>query len=152
MLPVKSYSVSVFLLKPAGDEIQVLLLRRAGHLAGLWCQVAGGIEAGEKAWQTALREVREETGITLRKLWSANFCEQFYEVEKECITLVPVFVGRVPDGTEVTLNEEHDGYRWVSFDEAREMLSFSGQKRALAEVKREFVDRSPTPHLKIDLG
>ena len=60
MLPVKSLGVSVFLLKSDGPQTKVLLLRRAGkHLNGQWCQVAGGIEAGEMAWQTALREVRD---------------------------------------------------------------------------------------------
>jgi len=108
MLPVKSFSVSVFILKPDPEGAKVLLLRRTGYLAGLWCQVAGGIESGEKAWQTALREVQEETGIVLSEIWSADICEQFYEVDKECITLVPVFVSSVPSDTEVVLNDEHD--------------------------------------------
>lgn len=56
MLPVKSFSVSIFILKPDGDESKVLLLRRTGSLAGLWCQIAGGIKVGEKAWQTDICE------------------------------------------------------------------------------------------------
>ena len=149
MLPVSSHSVSVFLLRPDGQETQVLLMRRMGTLEGLWCQVAGGIEPGEKAWQTALREVREETGIQLDELWSADVLEQFYEPERECIALVPVFVGLVPAGTQVVLNDEHDAYQWVSFAEASELLSFSGQREVLSAVKREFVDKAPNPYLKI---
>lgn len=152
MLPVKSFSVSIFILKSDEDGTKVLLLRRTGYLAGLWCQVAGGIEQGEKAWQTAIREVREETGIVLSELWSADILEQFYEVDKECITLVPVFVSTVQKNTKVILNDEHDAYKWVKFEEANALLSFPGQKKALAAVKAEFVDKEPCPHLKIDLN
>ena len=105
----------------------------------------------EKAWQTAIREVHEETGITLSEIWSADILEQFYEVDKECITLVPVFVSTVPTGTTVTLNDEHDAYEWVSFEKANTMLSFPGQQKALAAVKAEFVDKAPKPHLKIEI-
>lgn len=152
MLPVKSFSVSIFILKPDDSETKVLLLRRTGYLAGLWCQIAGGIEAGEKAWQTAIREVREETGIELSEIWSADILEQFYEADKECITLVPVFVSKVPTDTTVTLNDEHDAYEWMSFEKANTMLSFPGQQKALAAVKAEFVDREPNPHLKIEMN
>lgn len=151
MLPIKSFSVSIFILKPDADGTKVLLLRRTTTLAGQWCQIAGGIEPGEKAWQTALREVQEETGITLSEIWSADICEQFYEADKECITLVPVFVSAVPENTEVILNHEHDAYEWVSFEEANTMLSFPGQQKALSAVKTEFVDKKPNPHLKINI-
>ena len=151
MLPVKSFTVSVFLLRPGADGTEVLLLRRTRTLAGLWCQVAGKIEAGETAWQTALREVGEETGIALTELWSADHCEQFYEAGRNCITLVPVFVGFVPSDVQVVLNDEHDAYDWCSFEEAGDLLSFAGQREALAAVKSEFVDKDPNPHLKINI-
>lgn len=44
---------------------QVLLVERAtGPLRGLWSLPGGHIEAGELACAAALREVREETGVT----------------------------------------------------------------------------------------
>lgn len=150
-LPIRSYIVSIFLLKKDNDETKVLLLRRTGSLAGVWCQVAGKIEANELAWQTALRETREETGLDVTELWSADVCEQFYEVGKECITLAPVFVGMVPPNAKVQLNDEHDSFKWVSFESAREMFSFSGQRRVLDAVKDEFVDRIPNPLLQIKI-
>jgi 8-oxo-dGTP diphosphatase len=43
---------------------EVLLIERAkGPLKGLWSLPGGHIEAGEPARATALREVREETGV-----------------------------------------------------------------------------------------
>ena len=149
MLPVKSFGVSVFVLQRGDSGATVLLLRRTGYLAGLWCQVAGKNEPGEKAWQTALREVGGETGLKLSELWSADICEQFYELDKDCITLVPVFVGFVSSAAKVTLNNEHDAFAWLSFDEAAARLSFPGQRKAVGAVKTDFVDREPNPVLRI---
>lgn len=149
ILPIKSVSASIFILRPDDEGTKVLLLRRTGYLAGLWCQVAGGIEPGEKAWQTALRETREETGLEINQLWSADVCEPYYSADKNQITVVPVFVGLVPQRAHVILNDEHDAFKWVSFGEAHDILKFPRQRRVLAAVKDEFVDRTPNPHLKI---
>ena len=152
MLPVKSVTASIFVLKAADEVTQLLLLRRRGYLAGLWSQIAGEIKAGETAWQTAIRAVYEATGIALTEIWSTDIIEQFYEADKECITLVPVFVSGVPADTAVRLNSAHDACEWDSFEDAKRMLSFPAQRKALAAVKAEFVDRAPSPHLRIDMN
>jgi len=87
-----------------------------------------GIKAGEKAWQTAIREVREETSTELSEIWSADILEQFYEADKECTTLVPVFVSMVPRDTTVTLNDEHDAYEWVSFEKANTKVCLAADR------------------------
>jgi dATP pyrophosphohydrolase len=43
-------------------ELQVLLLERADH-PGFWQSVTGSQDEGEALFDTALREVREETGL-----------------------------------------------------------------------------------------
>ncbi|MBA8835803.1 ADP-ribose pyrophosphatase YjhB (NUDIX family) [Rhizobium leguminosarum] len=58
-IPIRSFGVSVILLRNSDTETDVLMLRRNHTLVGEWCQIAGGIEDGEKAWETALREVKE---------------------------------------------------------------------------------------------
>jgi|TARA_B110000879_G_scaffold154528_1_gene199806 dATP pyrophosphohydrolase len=141
----------VFILRQTAAKTQVLLMERADSLVGAWCQVAGSLEQSEAAWQAALREVLEETGLVPDKLYSGDICEQFYEPERECISIFPIFVAYVAADCEVVLNEEHSAYRWLSFDEARELVSFSGQRRSLLEIENEFVKRSPSPHLEIPI-
>jgi len=53
-------SVAVF--DPSRQKI--LLMRRDDN--GLWCLPSGGMEPGESASETAVREVAEETGLTVR--------------------------------------------------------------------------------------
>ena len=74
--------VSVVLLRWRQSLAQTVLLRRTRPLAGIWCQAAGGIEANEAAWRSALPEVTDETGLRLAELWSSNFCEQFYQADR----------------------------------------------------------------------
>ncbi len=149
-IPIKSFAISLFILKPRDDTFEVLLLRRTGStLTGEWCQVAGGVEPGETAWQAALREAEEETGLCLTDLYSADICEQFYEADRDAITLTPVFVAFASTDCTVQLNDEHDDFRWLSLSEAATLLPFAGQRATLEHIKKEFVERKPNPWLRI---
>jgi dATP pyrophosphohydrolase len=146
-IPIRCFGVAVVVLRKVGAETQVLLLRRNHTLVGEWCQIAGGIKDGEKAWQTALREVKEETGLSCTQLYSADICEQFYEADRDAITLAPVFVGHVDAEAQVVLNEEHSAFCWTSFSSAVDMVPFAGQRHVLRHVEAEFVQRQPVKHL-----
>jgi len=150
-IPIRSFLASVVALRKAADGYQVLLLKRTQTLVGEWCQIAGNIEAGETAWQTAIRELKEETGLTAEKLYSADICEQFYEADRDAITMAPVFVAIINLSDTVELNHEHSDHCWVSFEEAIELVTFAGQRRTLRQVHEEFVQRSPSVHLLIDM-
>ncbi|WP_428672181.1 NUDIX hydrolase [Roseibium sp.] len=148
-IPVRAFLSSLVAIRKTGTGYEVLLLKRTQSLAGEWCQVAGSIEDGETAWQAALRELKEETGLAPLSLYSADICEQFYVAERDEIVLSPVFVAFVsPSGT-VSLNHEHSEYRWVSFEDAMEMVPFGGQRRILRWIEDEFVRRKPGRHLLI---
>lgn len=148
-IPIRCFAVSVILLRVLDGEAQVLLLRRNHTLVGEWCQIAGGIEEGEKAWEAALREVKEETGLTCDRLYSADICEQFYEADRDAISMLPVFVGFVDHGANVVINDEHSEYCWVSFEAAVNMVPFAGQRHVLRHVEAEFAQREPVRHLLI---
>lgn len=148
-IPVRCLAVSVMILRIVDDKAEVLLLRRNHTLVGEWCQIAGGIEDGEKAWEAALREVMEETGLTPDRFYSADICEQFYEPDRDSISLLPVFVGFVGVDATVVINHEHSDFRWVSFDEALGMVPFAGQRHVLRHVRAEFAEREPVRYLLI---
>ena len=149
-IPIRSFLASLVAVRKTEARYEVLLLKRTQTLIGEWCQVAGSIEEGETAWQTALRELDEETGLQPNALYSADTCEQFYEADRDAITIAPVFVAFVDRTATVTLNHEHSEYRWVSFEEAKEMVAFGGQRRVLSWIEDEFVKRIPSKHLLIE--
>ncbi len=151
-IPIRAFIASLVAVRKSEGRYEVLLLKRTQTLAGEWCQIAGSIEEGEAAWQTALRELDEETGLTPEAFYSADTCEQFYEADRDSITIAPVFVAFIDSSAKVTLNHEHSEYRWVSFDEAVEMVAFGGQRRVLRWIEDEFVKRHPNKHLAIKIG
>ena len=114
-----------------------------------WCYIGGGIEEGEKAWESAFREIEEETGINSLSLYSANICEQFYGIKEEFIYIAPGFVGIVAKTEEVILNEEHMDFRWLSFENAREKASLPGNDKILEHIEKHFVKRIPPDILKV---
>ncbi|KIC45331.1 NUDIX hydrolase [Ruegeria sp. ANG-S4] len=149
-IPIRSFLASLVAVRKIEMRHEVLLLKRTQTLIGEWCQVAGSIEEGETAWQTALRELDEETGLRPNALYSADTCEQFYEADRDAITIAPVFVAFIDNSAKITLNHEHSEYRWVSFEDAIEMVAFGGQRRVLRWIENEFVKRAPSKHLLIE--
>ncbi|MGH3465190.1 MAG: NUDIX hydrolase [Kribbellaceae bacterium] len=48
-----------------GDQVLLLLRSGTGWMDGFWAMAAGHVEAGESVQQAALREAREEVGVTI---------------------------------------------------------------------------------------
>ncbi|WP_259915672.1 NUDIX pyrophosphatase [Jannaschia sp. M317] len=142
---------SVFVLRDGAETPEVLLLRRVHPPRGAWSQVVGKIEPGETAWQAAVRELAEETGLRPDSLWSADCLEQFYLPARDRIVTGVVFVARVGPGAEPRLNAEHDAARWLSLPDAEARVAFPNQRRLLRDIRATFWDTTPHPDLRIDL-
>ncbi len=96
-----------------------LILKRAeGYdvFPRCWDFPSGRIE-NEDPRKTALRELKEETGLSGQVLRSGD-C---FEVETEYGNfLINPFLVKV-DSDEVSLSEEHEEYRWINSAELEEM-------------------------------
>ena len=77
-------------------DSQVLLLKRADHDC-FWQSVTGSLEHNEQAWQTAVRELREETGIANVPLRETGI-SRYYDI-------LPQWLYKFPPG--VTRNREN---------------------------------------------
>ncbi|MFA7229097.1 MAG: NUDIX domain-containing protein, partial [Melioribacteraceae bacterium] len=68
---VKSSLIEAHIFRRNGVDIEFLLLKRSPgeKYPGLWQMVTGSVENGEKRYETALREIKEETGIVPIKFW-----------------------------------------------------------------------------------
>ena len=140
----------LYALRPSDTGHRVLLLKRTQTLAGEWCQISGRMDEGEKPWQTALRELHEETGLKAQSLYTANMCETYYGATLNMINIAPVFVAYIDPTADVRLNFEHSEFKWASFDEAVEMVPYGGQRRMLRHIEVDFSKRVPNRYLKIN--
>ena len=104
------------------------------------------IEGEEKAHQSALREIKEETGLIPIQLWVAPTINSFYEPKDEYICLLPVFASRVEGETIVILSEEHTEYKWVGKDDAKKLLAWPGQRDAVDIIGDYFLNEKSFFH------
>ena len=135
MANLKVRVVDCYVYSKKDKEVEFLLLKRNKNklYEHLWQGVAGKIEKDEKAWETAVRELKEETGLAPKKMFVADHVSRFYEKHKDRMNLVPVF-GIEVDSKDVTLSDEHIDYKWLDFEEAFDTLIWNGQKQGLKTV------------------
>ena len=127
--------IDAYVFNRKNKEIRFLLLKRAKTkiYEHLWQGVAGKIEAGEAAWEAAIRELKEETGFEPVRIFVADHVSKFYEAHGDWVNMVPVFGIEVED-EEVILSDEHCEFKWVDFNTAHQTLIWSGQKDGIAAV------------------
>jgi dATP pyrophosphohydrolase len=106
-----------------GDEF--LVAHRVPDGGGYWHTIAGGVEPGEEWEAAARRELREETGLEARELQPLGefaYVREPWESDPGLRVDVQAFLVDAEPGWEPELDDEHDGYRWCSRDEAIELL------------------------------
>ena len=134
-VPVKVATVDVYVIRALRDGWRVLTLRRAegARCPGSWETVHGRIETGEKPEAAAVREVREETGLTIGRLYCVTV-QPFYLPRAGIVTAAVVFAAFV-DSDGVTLGGEHDEHEWLPVDEASARFIWPRSRTALAEIQ-----------------
>lgn len=133
MVEVVSNLIEAHIFREAKNGMEFLLLKRAeGEIfPGLWQMVTGKVMEGERAFQAALREIAEETGLNPEKFWVAPNINSFYSHESDCISMLPVFAAKVNADARVKISGEHSEFRWVAPDEAKKLLAWPGQRKSV---------------------
>lgn len=139
-MKIISNLIEAHIFRESNKGIEFLLLKRSEGqpYPGLWQMVTGKIKTKEKAHQTALREIKEETGLIPTQLWVAPTVNSFYEPKKEYICLIPVFAARIVTDN-IQLSKEHTEYQWVKKSAAQKLLAWEGQRKAVKIVEDYFL-------------
>ena len=124
-------------LRPGDHGPEVALLGRRSD--GSWVLPKGTPQPGESLEATALREVREETGLQVRIVRPLGAMAYEFSAAGERIHKTVHFFLMEATGGDPSLHDaEYDEVRWVTVAEARRMLSFDTYRdvldRALAEA------------------
>ena len=121
--------------------IEFLLLKRAMDQSypGIWQMVSGKIKENERAYETAVRELIEETGLEPQKIWSVPTVNSFYYSKLDTINLIPVFAIKVDKQSTVRISYEHSEFNWVSLDETQKLLAWNGQRQAARLIEEYYM-------------
>ncbi|MDD3732278.1 MAG: NUDIX hydrolase [candidate division Zixibacteria bacterium] len=116
------------------DEDRILFVKRAHPpKIGWWCLPAGFMEWDEHPTQTAIREVREETGLEVELV-------SFFEVysghdDPRSNAILLLYLARVTGG-ELRAADDAQEVRFFSFDALPEKIAFASHIQALQDYRR----------------
>ena len=132
--------IEAHIFREVKNGIEFLLLKRNENqiYPGLWQMVTGKIKDGETAYQTALREIKEETSLKPVKLWVVPNVNSFYSHENDHISMLPVFAALVQNGSSVKISDEHCDFKWVNPEESKKLLAWVGQRNSVDIITRYF--------------
>ncbi len=126
-----------------GDKILFLQRPATPKYNSCWGVPAGKLEPQEQPRAAGIREVFEETQITIHD-------KDLQDVGKLYMRLPHLdyvyfmFCAQFDQCPTVTLNDEHEDFVWVMFTEALKLPLMPGAEEALQFYKR-FIDETRTP-------
>jgi dATP pyrophosphohydrolase len=146
--PHRVTGVDVWPYRLHEGEAQFLLMHRvATDEPPFWQGVSGWIEADERPHQTALRELREETGFEAAALFSVDAIFDLYKPLRGTVETIVPFAAQVSAGVDPVLSDEHDEWRWASLAEALDLLPYEPQREAVRRISADLHERPGSAHL-----
>ena len=128
-------SAGIVLFRNDSDKNEFLLLN---YPQGHWDFVKGKVEKGETPHETALRETKEETGIT-----DIEFIDGFEEsveydfrFKKENIHKKVIFFLAKTNEKNIKLSHEHNDYLWLEYNDALKKTTFENAKNVLTKANK----------------
>ena len=111
---------------------------------GHWDFVKGHVEKGETDRQAAVREAREETGITdlaFEDGFKKTVKYMFYEPGGRPVYKSVVFFLARTRTSKVVISDEHIGHSWETMKEALKKSTFANARRVLSAA-RSYIDKA----------
>ena len=128
------------IFKAKEDGVQVILISHHNQKGKLiWCLPKGSVEKGESLQETALREVREETGVVgriLEKIGQIQYWFYSKEEETKIFKTVHFFLLEYLQGDEKDHDSEVDEARWMEISQALGMLTHDSERAIMEKAAR----------------
>ena len=136
MIEERSAGVVIFMKNEQG--ISYLLLN---YPSGHWDFAKGRIEDGESLREAAVRETKEETGIS-----DLVFLEEFeekieyhFQFEGKLIHKQVVFFLAKTKTKDVKVSQEHTNFIWLDFENAMKKITYENAKNILSKANKLLV-------------
>jgi 8-oxo-dGTP pyrophosphatase MutT (NUDIX family) len=136
----REFSAGGVLVRTIGGRPHVAAIRPQGKKAGTWALPKGAIDPGESPQETAVREVREETGVEGRLVEKLGDVKYVYTWDGERIFKVVSFfllragrgrIGEIEEAMRVEVAEA----RWLPLDDAPRLLAYGGEREMAAKAR-----------------
>lgn len=114
---------------------KILLIRRAADdfLGGVYELPGGGVDDNETITEGAIREVKEETGLTVSKIISI-FDGFDYSTNKKPLVRQVNFLVEVDPGNVILDPSEHDEFIWVNKGNIKNLNMTNDMRKCIKEA------------------
>ena len=137
----REFSAGGVVVRTVRGRPHVAAIRPQGRPEGLWALPKGNIDPGESPAETAVREVREETGIESRlveKLGDVKYVytrrggeRVFKVVSFFLLRAVRGRIGEIDEAMKVEVAEA----RWLPLDDAPRLLAYGGEREMAKKAR-----------------
>jgi len=133
-------SAGIVLFRNASNKNEFLLLN---YPQGHWDFVKGKVEQDETPHETALRETKEETGISDIEFIDGfeEYVDDDFRFKKENIHKKVIFFLAKTNEKNIKLSHEHNDYLWLEYNNALKKTTFENAKNVLTKAN-EFLSNT----------
>ena len=126
-------SAGIVLFRNDSNKNEFLLLN---YPQGHWDFVKGKVEENETTHETAIRETKEETGISNIEFIDGfeEWVEYDFKFKKEDIHKKVIFFLAKTDEKNIRLSHEHNDYIWLKYNDALKKTTFENAKNVLSKA------------------
>ena len=136
---IEAVSAGAIIYRDKPDKREYLLLKSR---AGDWEFPKGGVEGDEELQQTAIREVKEESGLSNFKLLDGFHEEYNYFFQASGSTIhktVHLFVAKSFD-SKAGISSEHSDLQWRDYVQAINTINHDGPREILEHANQFLID------------
>ena len=120
------------IFRTVNSQFEVALISRGK----IWCLPKGLIEMGETAEETALREVREETGLEGEIVKRIGEISYVFFKRKRYFKMVHFYLIRHIGGSISNHDFEADRVKWFPISEAFKILTYPNERKILKKAEK----------------
>ena len=132
-MEIKTSLIEAHIVRIIDGNIEFLLMQRSENekYPNIWQMVTGKIKTNELAYETAKREIFEETNLIIDNIFVVPNVNHFYDSNDNSMNLVPVFVSKVKPESVVEISKEHQQFKWLKKKEVKKRLAWPGQSKSV---------------------
>jgi 8-oxo-dGTP pyrophosphatase MutT (NUDIX family) len=141
-MPERELSAGVIIYRKEEGKVLFLLLFKK-YKTEYWDLTKGHVEKGEDPMQTAIREAKEEAGIT-----DLEFIPEFkekvswiYKLEGKLMNKTVTYYLAETKTKEAKISEEHLKPGWFTLEEAEKVLKYKDSKELLRKAQK-FIEKN----------